>query len=63
MNLVQSYINLHAIHTRIQGSLVLIIGKGLSVLFGTATEADLKVICNNIDKLVKNQEEMPSCNR
>ena len=58
MNLVESYIDLHAIHTRIQRSLIPIIGKGLSFLFGTATEADLKVIHNNIDKLVNNQEEM-----
>ena len=58
MNLVESYIDLHAIHTRIQRSLMPIIGKGLSFLFGTATEADLKVIHNNIDKLVNNQEEM-----
>ena len=58
MNLVESYIDLHAIHTRIQRSLISIIGKSLSFLFGTATEADLKVIHNNIDKLAKNQEEM-----
>ena len=58
MNLVESYIDLHAINTRIQRSLIPIIAKGLSFLFGTATEADLKVIQNNIDKLGKNQEEM-----
>ena len=58
MNLVESYIDLHAMHTRIQRSLIPIIGKGLSFLFGTATEADLKVIHNNIDKLANNQEEM-----
>ena len=58
MNLVESYIDLHAIHTRIWRSLIQVIGKGLSFLFGTATESDLKVIHNNIDKLAKNQEEM-----
>ena len=42
----------------IQRSLIPIIGKGLSFLFGTATEADLKVIHNNIYKLAKNEEEM-----
>ena len=70
MNLMESYIDLCAMHTRIQRSLIQIIGKGLSFLFGTATEADLKVICNNIDKLAKNQEEMAhvideniSCNK
>ena len=34
MNLVESYIDLQAIHTRIQRSLIPIIGKGLSFLFG-----------------------------
>ena len=58
MNLVESYVDLHAVHTRIQRLLIPITGKGLSFLFGTATEADLKVIHNNIDKLVNNQEEM-----
>ena len=58
MNLVESYIDLHAIYTRIQRSLIPIIGKGLSFLFGTATEADLKVIHNNIDNLANNQDEM-----
>ena len=48
MNLVESYIDLHAIHTRIQRSLIPVIGKGLSFLFGTTTEADLKVIHNNV---------------
>ena len=58
MNLVESYIDLHATHTRNQRSLIPSIGKGLSLLFGTATEADLKAIHNNIDKLANNQEEM-----
>ena len=49
---------MHVIHTRIQRSLIPIIGKGLSFLFGTATEAHLKVIHNNINKFVNNQEEM-----
>ena len=58
INLVESYIDLQDIHTRIQRSLIPNIGKGLNFLFDTATETDLKVICNNIDKLVNNQEEM-----
>ena len=58
MNLVESYIDLHAIYTRIQRSLIPIIGKGLSFPFSTGTETDLKVIYNNIDKLANNQEEM-----
>ena len=55
---MENYIDLHGIHTKIQRSLIPFIGKGLRFLFGTATEADLKVIHNNIDKLAKNQEEM-----
>ena len=58
MNVVESYIDLHAIHTRIQRSLIPTIGKDLSFLFGTATEANLKVIHNNINTLAKIQEEM-----
>ena len=55
VNLVGSYIDLHAIHSRVQRSLIPIIGKGFNFLFGTATESDLKTICN---RLAKNQEEM-----
>ena len=58
MSLVESYIGLQAIHTRMQRSLIPITGKGLSFLCGTPTDADLKVIHNNIDKSVNNQEEM-----
>ena len=58
VNLVGSYIDLHAIHSRVQRSLIPIIGKGLNFLFGTATESDLKTIHNNVDRLAKNQEEM-----
>ena len=57
VNLVGSYIDLHAIHSKVQRSLIPIIGKGLNFLFGTATESDLKTICNNENRLAKNQEE------
>ena len=58
VNLVGSYIDLHAIQSRVQRSLIPIIGKGLNFLFGTATESDLKAVHNNVDRLAKNQEEM-----
>ena len=58
VNLVKSYIDLHAIHSKVQRSLIPIIGKGLNFLFGTATESDLKAIYNNVDRLAKNQEGM-----
>ena len=50
---MESYIDLHAIHSRVQRSLIPIIGKGLNFLFGTATESDLKTIHNNVDRLAK----------
>ena len=58
VNLVGSYIDLHAIHSRVQRSLIPIIGKGLNFSFGTATESDLKTFHTNVDRLAKNQEEM-----
>ena len=58
MNLLGSYIDLHAIHSRVQKSLIPIIGKGLNSLFGTAAESDLKTIHNDVDRSDKNQEEM-----
>ena len=39
-----SYIDIHAIHSRVQRSLIPIKGKGLNFIFGTATESDLKTI-------------------
>ena len=42
--LVENYIELHAIHTKMKRSLIPIIGKGLSYLFGTATESDFNTI-------------------
>ena len=38
-------------------SLILIIGKGLTYLFGTATEADLNTIHSSVSRLAKSQEE------
>ena len=58
VNLVGSYIDLHTTHSRIQRPLIPIIGKCLNILFGIATESDLRTISNNVDRLAKNQEEM-----
>ena len=60
VNLVGSYIDLHAIHSRVQRSLVSILGKGLNFILGpaTATESDLKTIHNNVDRLVRNQDKI-----
>ena len=49
VNLVGSYIDLHAIHSRVQRSLIPTIGKGLTFLFCTATESNLKTVHNNVD--------------
>ena len=51
--LVGRYIDLHAIHSRVQRSLIPVIGKGLNFLFGTATVSGLKTVCNNVDRLAK----------
>ena len=42
-----------------KSQLIPIIGKGLSYLFGTATESDLKTICSRISRLAKSEEEVP----
>ena len=56
--LVENYIELHAIHTKMTRSLIPIIGKGLSYLFGTATESDLSTITSSVSRLAKSQEEI-----
>ena len=56
--LVENYIEIHAIHTKIQRSLIPIIGKGLSYLFRTATESDLNTICSSVSILAKSQGEI-----
>ena len=45
-------------HTKMKRSLIPIIGKGLSYLFGTATESDLNTIQSGISRLAKSQEEI-----
>ena len=55
---VENYIELHAITHKIKGSLIHIIGKGLSYLFGTVTEADLNTICSHVSRWAKSQEEI-----
>ena len=44
-------------------SLILVLGKGLSCLFGTATESDLNTIGQSVSILAKSQEEISSCCR
>ena len=56
--LVENYIELYAIHIKMKRSLISKVGKGLSYLFGTATESDLKTICSNIIRLAKSQEDI-----
>ena len=43
--LMENYIELHTIHTKMQRSLIPIMDKDLNFLFGTATESDLSTIC------------------
>ena len=50
--LVENYIELHAIHTKIKRSLI----KGLNYLFGAAIKSDLKIICTSISRLKKIKE-------
>ena len=56
--LVANYIKLLTMHTKMKRSLIPIIGKGLSYLFGTATESDLNEICSSVSRLAKSQEEI-----
>ena len=48
---VDSYIELHPMHNRMQGSLIPIIGKGLNYLFRIAIQLDLTKILVNVDKI------------
>ena len=56
--LVENYIELHAIHTKVKRSLVPLIVMGLSYLFGTATESDLNSICSSVSRLSKFQGQI-----
>ena len=56
--LVDNYIELHAIQTKVKRLLIPIICKGLSYLFRTTTESDLNTKHSSISKLVKIQEEI-----
>ena len=53
--LVEKYIELHTIHTKMKRSLIPILGKGLNYLFGTATGSDLSTICSSVSRLAKSQ--------
>ena len=56
--LVENYIELHAIHTKMKSYLISIIGKGLSYLMRTTTESDLNPICSGVSRLAKSEEEI-----
>ena len=49
--LVENYIELHVIHTKMKSSLIPILGNSLSYLLGTATESDLNTICSSVTRL------------
>ena len=51
--LMEKYIELHAIHTKMKRSPIPVIAKSLGYLFGTATEADLNTIHSGVNRLVK----------
>ena len=53
-----NHIELHVIHTKMKKLLIPIIGKGLSYLFGTATESDLNTIHSSVHRKAKSQEEL-----
>ena len=55
---VENYIELHAIHTKMKWLLIPIIGDGPGYLFATATESDFKSICSSVSRLAKSQEEI-----
>ena len=56
--LVENCIELHVIHTKMKRSLILIIGKDVSYIFGTDTEPDLNTIHSSVSRLAKRQEEI-----
>ena len=55
--LVENYIELHAIHTKMKRSLIPIIGKGIRSLFGTATESDFNTIHSSVSRLANGEDE------
>ena len=57
-SLVENYLELYVIHTKMKKSLIPIIGEGLSYLFATATESDLNTLCSSVSRLAKSQEEI-----
>ena len=54
--MVENYIELHTIHKEMKRSLILIIGKGLSYLFGTDTGSNFKTIHPSVSRLIMSQE-------
>ena len=56
--LMENYIELHAIQTKMKRSLIPIIGKSLIYLFGITTESHVKTLLSSASKLPKSQEEI-----
>ena len=56
-----NYIELHTIRTKMKRSLISVIGKDLSYLFGTATESDLNTIHSSVSILAKSQGYSSCC--
>ena len=46
------------LYTKIKRSLIPMTGKGLSYLFGTATDAYSNTICSSVSRLAESQEEI-----
>ena len=59
--LVENYIELHAIHTKIKRLLIPIIGKSFNYLFGTATESNLNTIHPAISRLTMSLRDTSCC--
>ena len=53
---VENYTELHAIHTKMKRLLIPIMDKGLSYLFGTATESDLNTIHTLVSRVARSEE-------
>ena len=57
-SIVETYQNFRILQTRSKRSLLPIVGKALSFLFGTVSEDDLQSIKSNINKLAANQKKI-----
>ena len=57
-SIVETYQNFRILQARSKRSLLPIVGKALSFLFGTVSEDDLQSIKSNINKLTANQTKI-----